>query len=129
MAVTVSGLREFTMNLKRLGAEAQDLKDVFAEIAREVEQDAKAIAPQRTVLKKSDKHPPGFLRSKIRGSKYAQNRARITVTGTTYHRYVHFGSIHNPNPVPFMFKAMDLNAATVEHRLLQGINELIDRTF
>jgi HK97 gp10 family phage protein len=119
VAVTVSGLREFSMNLKRLGVEAQDLKEVFAEIAKEVEQDAKAFAPVRT----------GNLRNRIRGSKYAQNRARITVSYTRYHRYVHFGARTVPRPTPFMFKAMDANVNTVEQRLVQGINELTDRVF
>ena len=120
MAVTISGLREFTMNLKRLGVEAQDLKEVFAEIAKEVERDAQQYAPHRT----------GKLRAKIRGSKYAQNRARVTVTGTRYHRFVHFGSVRGWQPPnPFLFKAMDANVNTVEQRLVQGINELADRTF
>lgn len=120
MAVTISGLREFTTNLKRLGVEAQDLKDVFAQIAKEVEQDAKSVAPHRT----------GKLAAKIRGSKYAQNRARVTVTGTRYHRFVHFGSVRGWQPPnPFLFKAMDMNVGTVEHRLLDGINDLVDRTF
>lgn len=119
MAVAIFGLREFQTNLIRLGAEAQDLKDVFATIAKEVEQDAKSFAPVRT----------GRMRSKIRGSKASRNRARITVTGTRYHRYVHFGSIHNRPARPFMFKAADANANTVEQRLLQGMNQLIARTF
>ena len=118
MAVAVFGLREFQSNLLRLGAEAQDLKDVFAQIALEVQQDARSFAPART----------GKLRSKIRGSKASRNRARITVTGTRYHRFVHFGSIHNVAN-PFMFKAADANANTVEQRLLDGMNKLIARTF
>lgn len=120
MAVTISGLREFTTNLKRLGAEAQDLKDVFAEIAREVEKDAKGFAPVRT----------GKLQAKIRGSKYAQNRARVTVTGTRYHRFVHFGSSRGWNPPnPFLFKAMDTNVGVVDKMLTDGINQLTDRIF
>lgn len=120
MAVTISGLREFTMNLKRLGVEAQDLKEVFAEIAREVESDARAFAPQRT----------GKLRRGIRGSRARANSARVTSTGTRYQRFVHFGSSRGWQPPnPYLFRAMDANVNTVEQRLVQGINDLTERVF
>jgi HK97 gp10 family phage protein len=119
VAVQIFGLREFTRNLERFGAEASDLRDVFADISRKVEASAKAYAPKRT----------GAMAGRIRGSTRSKMRSRITVSGTRYHRYVHFGSIHNRPPRPFMFQAMDANVNVVDQMLVRGLNELSERIF
>lgn len=66
--VQVEGLRELVRDLEAAGAELDDLKDVFAEIASEAAAVAAPAVPRRT----------GALAASTRGNR-AKNKAVVTI--------------------------------------------------
>ena len=112
--VRIEGLRETVRGLEALGVETADLKDAFQRASIKVRDEARDIAPART----------GKLRGRIQASR-TKNKAEVRVSGTEYHRYVYFGSVHNPNPVPFLRIALGAAMPGVEADVLDGVNEAI----
>ena len=84
--VRITGLNETIRALKRLGVEADDLKEIMYDIGNKVVDDAKALTPVLT----------GRLRESIRASK-AQRKAVIRggSARVPYASFVEFGSVHN----------------------------------
>lgn len=68
MPIAVQGLRELNRDLIKVGAEVEDLKDVFGGIAREGAETAQRFAPRKS----------GALDSTIRGNR-AKGKAVVTV--------------------------------------------------
>lgn len=84
--VRITGLNETIRALRRLGVEANDLKEIMFDIGNKVVDDAKALTPVRT----------GRLRESIRASK-AQRKSVIRggSARVPYASFVEFGSVHN----------------------------------
>lgn len=85
--VRVTGLRDAQRTLTRIGASADDLKDVMFSIGNKIVQDVKALTPVRT----------GTLRDSFRASK---TRSKAVIRGgnkgrVKYASFVEFGSVHN----------------------------------
>lgn len=70
--IRISGLREKIRDLEALGVAADDLKDAFGEIAREVADEAGHIVPHRT----------GTLEATIRPAR-TKNKAVVRAGNTT----------------------------------------------
>ena len=70
----------------------------MAENDNDIAAEAKAVAPKRS----------GKLAGSVRGSK-AKNRVTVSAGGARapYAPYVAFGSVHNPNPIKFLYIALD----------------------
>lgn len=76
-----------------LGAFADDLGDessLLGDVAAIVRRDARALAPKRT----------GRLAASITTRRVI--RGYVVRTSVPYAQYVHYGSVHNPVPRPFM---------------------------
>ncbi len=118
--VKITGLRENIAAMKKAGVEVADLKEAFAPISDKAAAQARALAPRRS----------GRLAGNVRASR-RQNAAVITVGGARvyYARYVHFGSVHNPRPVPFMFQAVDALARSgwIEDAVERGLTVALRR--
>lgn len=98
VGVRVSGLNEVMRDLMRVGVAAKDLRSAMYQVAIVGRETARRYAPKRS----------GKLASSISASA-ARSRATIR-TKSPYAQFVHYGSIHNPRPVPFMqFAANDLD--------------------
>lgn len=84
--VRITGLNQTIAALKKLGVDANDLKEVMFQIGNKVVGDAKSLTPART----------GALRDSIRASK-AQRKALIRggSARVPYASFVEFGSVHN----------------------------------
>ena len=115
--VEVEGLRETVKSFKQAGGEANDLKDAFQRIGTHVAQTAKEEAPSDT----------GKLRSKIKAAR-RQNASVITSGGTTYHRYVHFGTKY-VKANQYLYDAMAKEADWVAKQVAIEMDQLIERVF
>ena len=115
--VEVEGLRETIKGFKQAGGEADDLKDAFNRIGTHVANTAKAEAPSDT----------GKLRSKIKAAR-RQNMSVITSGGTTYHRYVHFGTKY-VKANPYLYEAVAKETDWVAKQVLIEMNQLIESVF
>jgi len=117
--VRVQGLNALTRDLQKLGAEVDDLKDVFGEIAREGAELASSFAPVRT----------GRLRDTLRGNR-AKNKAVITAgrARVPYAGAINYGwPTRNITGAMFMQKAdAELSPRAVD-MLDAGIDRIIER--
>jgi len=117
--VRVQGLNALTRDLQKLGAEVDDLKDVFSEIAKEGADRASSFAPVLT----------GRLRDTIRGNR-AKNKAVITAgrARVPYAGAINYGwPARNITGALFMQKAdAELSPRAVD-MLDAGIDRIIER--
>jgi len=117
--VRVQGLNALTRDLQKLGAEVDDLKDVFGEIAKEGAELASSFAPVRT----------GRLRDTLRGNR-AKNKAVITAgrARVPYAGAINYGwPARNITGALFMQKAdAELSPRAVD-MLDAGIDRIIER--
>ncbi len=88
--IEVIGADTLASSLARLSAALQEEPELLSELAQRVQRDAREIAPKRT----------GRLASSI-GIRQV-SRGHEVRTSLPYAQYVHYGSIHNPRPVPFL---------------------------
>lgn len=118
-SVQIEGLNAVIRDLQKFGAEIDDIKDVFAEIAREGAEIASSFAPRRT----------GRLADTIRGNR-AKNKAVITSgrARVPYAAPINYGwPMRNIAPALFMQKAdAELSPRAVD-MLDAGIDRIIDR--
>lgn len=115
--VRVTGLRQATRALERLGVSVEDLKEAFSNIGRRVVQDAKALTPVRT----------GKLQNSIRASK-AKNKATLRggTSRVNYASFVEYGSIHN-TAQEMMHKAISNNEGYMVSQLETELESLTRR--
>lgn len=115
--VKVEGLRESLKGFKAAGVEAQDLKEAFTRIGAHVATQAQEQAPKDT----------GRL---ARGIKTArrQNMSIITSGGTSYHKYVHYGTKYM-KANPYLYEAVDRETEWIERQVLIEMQQLIERVF
>lgn len=114
--VRVDGLKQTVAAMQKAGVEVDDLKDGFARVGAEVVAKGRALSPTRT----------GRLDRSIRASR-RKNGVVVSAggAGVPYARYVAYGSIHNPHPVPFIELAAA--ATDVDGLIAQALNEALGR--
>lgn len=120
VSVAVEGLRDMIRTLERAGAELDDLKDIFAEIARVASELAAAQLPHRS----------GRLAASVRGNR-AKNKAVTTIgrkASTPYAGPIIYGWPHrNIKPSPVLH-VVDEHMATEAPRILAaGLDKLFDQ--
>lgn len=112
--VRITGLNQTLRALKKLGVEANDLKDAMFRIGNKVVGDAKRLTPVRT----------GALQGSIRASK-AQRTAVIRggSARVPYASFVEFGSVHNTaeQMVKDAITSNETYAATALDREMQSL--------
>lgn len=115
--VRITGLNKTILALKRLGVDANDLKEVMYGIGNKVVGDAKALTPVRT----------GALRESIRASK-AQRKSVIRggSARVPYASFVEFGSVHN-TAEEMVTQAITANEQYAATKLDQELQSLINR--
>lgn len=117
--VRVEGLNALTRDLQKLGAEIDDLKDVFAEIAREGAAKASSFAP---VLK-------GTLAADVRGNR-AKSKAVITAgrASVPWAGPINYGwPVRNIAPALFMQRADEAMGPRAVQMLDEGIDKIINQ--
>lgn len=135
MTVRVQGLNQTVRALQRFGAEVDDLKDVFGEIATLGADLASSFAPVRT----------GRLAATVRGNRaknkavVAAGRARVPYAGVINYGWplkegpLMEGEVRARRPGPiaaslFMQRADEVLAPRAVTMLEDGLNRLIERT-
>jgi Bacteriophage HK97-gp10, putative tail-component len=111
--VKVSGVPQYHAALEVLTEELQD-GDLLLPAAEVIAKEARRQAPVRT----------GRLRSSIVADVGRRGNARV-VALARYSPFVHYGSIHNPSPVPFLDRAR--NAPGVELAVEREVEKAIER--
>lgn len=116
-AVRIEGLPKFITECKIMEtALPAEVDKINLETANAVAKDAQRRAPRRT----------GRLRSSIH---VTGGKQVIVSTTVPYATFVHFGSIHNPQPVPFLTDALDAHAKTIVPVYENRIETLAERVF
>lgn len=117
MSVRVEGLNKTVRALQKVGAEADDLKDVFSEIAARGAELASSFAPRRT----------GRLAATVRGNRaknkavVAAGRARVPYAGP-----INYGwPARSIKPALFMQRADEALAPQAVALLEAGLNDVI----
>ncbi len=116
-SVSIEGLNQKIKALQELGVELDDIKDVFAEIAKDGAEVASSFAPVRS----------GALRDTIRGNR-AKNKAVITAgrARVPYAGAINYGwPARNIAPALFLQKADEEMADRAPKMLEDGIAKLI----
>lgn len=88
--IEVKGDETLVASFDRLGDDLADMPALLTEVAQQVRRDARILAPKRT----------GRLASSIGIRRVT--RGHVVRTSLEYAQYVHYGSVHNPRPVPFL---------------------------
>ena len=117
-AVRVTGLREFTRDLERIGVAASDLSGVMADVGELVAGAARPLTRPKS----------GRLAGSIRPSK-TKTRAVVRAGGAKvpWAGPQHFGwSARNIRPKLYLYAALDQRRAEVLGRFDQGIDNLIN---
>jgi len=117
-SVMVEGLNEKVKALQELGVELDDIKDVFADIAKEGAEVASSFAPVKS----------GDLQNTIRGNR-AKNKAVITAgrARVPYAGAINYGwPSRNIAPAAFLQKADEEMAGRSLKMLEEGIDKLIE---
>lgn len=93
--IEVRGLRELMSSLRTFEKDLGKAPETInREIGVMVAKTARGNAPHRT--------------GRLAGSIHSSGLNPVTVsTSLVYAPFVHFGSIHNPRPVPFLYNALD----------------------
>lgn len=113
VGVRVAGLDEVMRDLLRVGVESRDLRKAMYQVAILGREAARRYAPRRT----------GKMASSISAS---AGRSRATIrTKSPYAQFVHYGSIHNPQPVPFLKDAAADVEPQVENVLERELSAII----
>lgn len=118
-SVQIEGLNEKIRALQELGVELDDIKDVFAEIAKEGAQVASSFAPVGET---------GNLQSTIRGNR-AKNKAVITAgrARVPYAGAINYGwPARNIAPALFLQRADEEMEGRAQQMLEDGIARLIE---
>lgn len=113
--VRVEGLNALTRDLQKLGAEVDDLKEVFSAIAAEGAELASSFAPRQT----------GRLAQSLRGNR-AKNKAVVTAgrASVPWAGPINYGwPVRNIAPALFMQKA----DAELSPRAVQMLDDGIDK--
>lgn len=100
MGVQVSGDRELAAALHRLAADLDDPSDLLTNAAELVRVASAAAAPRRSGNLAASIQI-GEFRGSVATAAGGAGEVRVVATAP-YSQYVHYGSIHNPAPVPFM---------------------------
>lgn len=100
MKVTITGARELGASLDAVNRNL-DSDDILRGAATRVQRAARVVAPKRS--------------GRLARSIIVRGGGDSVRVGTTvnYAQYVAYGSIHNPNPVPFLERAIGLSAAGI----------------
>lgn len=117
-SVQIEGLNQKIKALQELGVELDDIKDVFAEIAKEGAELASSFAPVKS----------GALQDTIRGNR-AKNKAVVTAgrARVPYAGAINYGwPAHNIAPALFMQKADEVLSEKAQRMLEDGIARLIE---
>lgn len=114
--IRVEGLKPTVTAMQRAGVSVDDLKEGFGRIGAEVVARGKTFAPTRSER----------LDLSIRASK-RKNAVIVSAGGfrVDYAGYVAYGSVHNPNPRPFLELAVA--ATDVEGLLTRAVNDALAR--
>lgn len=119
MPVEIEGLRQANAAMLRLGVDVDDLKDVYAEVAKVGAYVAANLAPHRT----------GALQNTIRGNR-AKGKAVITA-GRARVRYagaINYGwPKHNIRASNFLARADSIMETRAPEIFQQGIADLIEK--
>lgn len=116
-SVQIEGLNQKIKALQELGVELDDIKDVFAEIAKDGAEVASSFAPVKS----------GALQDTIRGNR-AKNKAVITAgrARVAYAGAINYGwPARNIAPAMFLQKADEVMADRAPQMLEEGIARLI----
>jgi len=115
----VDGLREAVRDLQKIGAEVDDLKEVFTSIGAMVATDAVALAPKRS----------GALASSLKPTK-TKNKAAVRGGGARvpYAGAINYGwPSRNMEAQLFLQKAIDQNADKATEMMDEGISKIITK--
>lgn len=116
-SVQIEGLNQKVKALLELGVELNDLKDVFAEIAKDGAEVASSFTPVKS----------GALQDTIRGNR-AKNKAVITAgrARVPYAGAINYGwPVRSIAPAMFLQKADEEMADRAPQMLQEGIDRLI----
>lgn len=116
-SVQIEGLNQKIKALQELGVELDDIKDVFAEIAKDGAEVASSFVPVKS----------GDLQDTIRGNR-AKNKAVITAgrARVPYAGAINYGwPARNIAPAMFLQKADEVMADKAPQMLQEGIDRLI----
>lgn len=117
--VRVEGLNALIRDLQKFGAEAEDMKEVFGNVAKEGAELASSFAPVRS----------GNLSDTIRGNR-AKSKAVITAgrARVPYAGAINYGwPLRNISPALFMQKADEEISPRAVDMLDKGLDEIIQR--
>ena len=114
--VRVDGLKQTVAAMQKAGVEVDDLKEGFAAVGQAVVDRARIASPTRT----------GRLDGSIRASR-RKNGVVVSAGGARapYARYVAYGSMHNPDPVPFIELAVA--ATPIDPMIAEALNRALAR--
>ena len=115
MNVDVVGDEALIVALDRLASDLHVAGPLLDDVAVHVARDARTLAPKRT----------GRLAASI--SVVHFTRGHVVRTSMPYAQYVHYGSIHNPRPRPFLDMAARRVEAQVNGIVDNGVDAAIGR--
>lgn len=115
MKIEASGADSLAASFDRLQDELRDPAELVSDLAKRVQREARAIVPKRS----------GRLASSIGIRRIS--RGEVVRTSLPYAQYVHYGSIHNPRPVPFLELAARRAAADANRVGEQRVDQAIAR--
>ena len=115
-SIKIQGAKELRRELRKMGDDMQDLKELNLDVATIVSERAKDIVPRRT----------GNLADTIRpsGTKTA-GRVRSGFKRVPYAGVIHFGfPARGIKPQPFLYDALDQRRDEVLDRYFQGVKKI-----
>ena len=115
-SIKATGVKELRRELRRMGDDLEDLKELNLEVATLVSDRAKDIVPRRT----------GNLADTIRpaGTKTA-GRVRAGFKRVPYAGVIHFGfPARRIEPQPFLYDALDQRRGEVLNAYFSGIKKI-----
>tara|TARA_B100001250_G_scaffold262031_1_gene225730 strand:+ start:44 stop:427 length:384 start_codon:yes stop_codon:yes gene_type:complete len=115
-SIKIQGGKELRRELRKMGDDMQDLKELNLDVATIVSERAKDIVPRRT----------GNLADTIRpsGTKTA-GRVRSGFKRVPYAGVIHFGfPARGIKPQPFLYDALDQRRDEVLDRYFQGVKKI-----
>ena len=125
--IAVTGLKSTIFKMKKYGVQVEDLKNAFRKIGDKMESEGRRNAPRETgtlagTVRRSDKQNAVWIRV---GNERQPGRAGAV----EYAPFVMFGSVHNPNPNPWLYRQAARWEPWIRDTLRREMDALIYKIF